>query len=336
MADKYNAADIRRLKAEGHTMPDGSYPIDDVEDLGNAIKAVGMGNADHDTIRKYIIGRAKAMDASHMIPDTWSPDGSLSADDSDAGRSMSMPSPYTRTFGLEDISVRSGGDGRTVEAYASVFNTAAPVRDQDGEYEEIIDPSAFNRAIDHQQRSGRQFPVLFNHGMTIFHTPDPEGGIPIGVAEEVRADRKGLFTRSKYHNTPRADQVLEAIREGSISAYSFGGSFLRSTPSVPARGFKKQAGTLPTVRRMEASLREFGPATFPVYANAEIVGVRAEQVASMLGQLSPLEFDRLRGFLGTPGSGPAADDPPAGHSTQHNRQIIRDKHARLARQYPRS
>jgi HK97 family phage prohead protease len=169
--------------------------------------------------------------------------------------------------------------------------------------------------------------------MTIFHTPDPDGGIPIGVAEEVRADRRGLFTRSRYHNSPRADQVLEAIRDGSITAYSFGGQFLRSSPSVPRGGFRKDGrGNLPTVRRTEASLREFGPATFPVYSGAEIVGVRAEQVALMLGNLPPRELDRLRGILGTPGDpGPAADDPPEGHSTRPNRQTILANHARFLR-----
>jgi hypothetical protein len=50
-----------------------------------------------------------------------------------------MMMEYTRSFSLEDISVRSGGDGRTVEAYATVFNTPAEVRDQDGEYIEVID-----------------------------------------------------------------------------------------------------------------------------------------------------------------------------------------------------
>ena len=78
---KYSAADIRRLKAAGHTMPDGSYPIDDSEDLDNAIRAVGRGsNNSHSAIRKYIMRRAKALGESDKIPDTWNADGSLSAD----------------------------------------------------------------------------------------------------------------------------------------------------------------------------------------------------------------------------------------------------------------
>lgn len=80
---KYSAEDKRKLAAQGHAMPaegdDGepSYPIDDQEDLDKAIHAVGRGGADHDRIRKYVIGRAKAMGHSDMIPDNWASDGSL-------------------------------------------------------------------------------------------------------------------------------------------------------------------------------------------------------------------------------------------------------------------
>jgi hypothetical protein len=44
---------------------------------------------------------------------------------------------------------------------------------------------------------------------------------------------------------------------------------------------------------MESTLREFGPATFPVYQGAEVVGVRAEQAALILSQLTTGEIDRL-------------------------------------------
>ncbi len=76
---KYSAADLRRLKAKGHTYPGTtSYPIDDDEDLSNAIHAVGRGKvASHDKIRAYIIRRAKEMGKSSEIPENWNSDGSL-------------------------------------------------------------------------------------------------------------------------------------------------------------------------------------------------------------------------------------------------------------------
>ena len=256
---------------------------------------------------------------------------------------------YTRSFALEDISVRSGGDGRTVEAYATVFNTPAEVRDQDGEYIEVIDPTAFNMAIGLAKRAkgGWNIPVIFNHGMTLFHTPSEMDSLPIGVVEDIKADKRGLFTRAHYHDSPRARSVLESIREGSISAYSFSGSFRRSDPKVPRGLFRRDSqGDLPTVRRMESTLREFGPATFPVYAGAEVVGVRAEQAAMFLSRLAPGEADRLASLLN---SGSRTDDQsepdtstsddveavteeqPEEHSGRSNREQLLARYAEFIR-----
>lgn len=78
---KYSAEEQRTMLAAGKAFkgPDGepSYPIADGADLKSAIHAVGMGNESHDSIRKYIIKRAKAMGKSSEIPDTWAADGSL-------------------------------------------------------------------------------------------------------------------------------------------------------------------------------------------------------------------------------------------------------------------
>lgn len=78
---KYTAEEQRTMLANGQAFkaPDGSpsYPIGDKADLDSAIHAVGRGGADHDAIRKYIIGRAKALGASSDIPDNWAADGSL-------------------------------------------------------------------------------------------------------------------------------------------------------------------------------------------------------------------------------------------------------------------
>jgi len=66
----------KRLASQGKAMSDGSYPIRNKEDLSNAIRAVGRGNADHDAIRRHIIKRAIALGAREMIPRTWNTDGS--------------------------------------------------------------------------------------------------------------------------------------------------------------------------------------------------------------------------------------------------------------------
>jgi len=74
---KYDADDLRRMAASGQAMRDESYPIADHEDLTRAIRAVGRGGADHGSIRRHIIARAKALGAASEIPDNWNSDGSL-------------------------------------------------------------------------------------------------------------------------------------------------------------------------------------------------------------------------------------------------------------------
>jgi phage head maturation protease len=235
---------------------------------------------------------------------------------------------YVRSFPLEDARIRSG-DGRTVEAYAAVFDVPTEIRDQDGRYNEVIDRVAFNRAISDAapqgNRSAWRVGVFYNHGRTLYGTPSERASMPVGTPLEIKADTRGLFTVTQYHRTELADEVLESIRSGSLPGYSFQGSFRRSTAvdhagrnlnRVPRGGFRPSAdGQLVTVRRMESSLREYGPTPFPAYELAEVVGMRAEQAAVMLNNLDPQERAQLvellrDGALLDAPDGDSSDDSP--------------------------
>lgn len=78
---KYSDDDLKDMLAKGHAMKnangDASYPVEDEDDLEKAIKAVGRGSADHDSIRKHIIQRAHALGLAGKLPDNWNTDGSL-------------------------------------------------------------------------------------------------------------------------------------------------------------------------------------------------------------------------------------------------------------------
>lgn len=244
------------------------------------------------------------------------------------GRSELAPSPFLRSFPLSDISIRAGGDGRTVDAYATVFDTPVPIHDQDGDYIEVIDRKAFDRILPKLAPSGGRSSwrvgVFYNHGMTLHGTPSDRNSMPIGVPLEIKADGHGLFTRTRYSKGADIDRILDAISEGSLSAYSFSGRFDRSDPMPPRGGFRAdRRGSLPTVRRTESTLREYGPTPFPAYQDAAIVGVRAEQITEQLDHIT--ELLRSGAPLDSPQLSGAPDDrdspPEDSHQVRSGRSV---------------
>ncbi len=228
-----------------------------------------------------------------------------------------------RLYPLEDMHIirsADGGDGRTVEAFAAVFDDPAEIQDFEGHYVEVIDRDAFNRAIDHASRMRGGFPgavkVLYNHGMTIQGTPSERFSMPIGTPVEIRAEQRGLLTRTRYNETPLADEVLENIRSGSITSQSFTGRIMRSNPQLP-RGekYRPLRGELTTVRRTELGLREYGPVLWPAYSGAEILGVRMSTPGG--AALDPDEDPGAEQAL-PPDGELAAGDPHAPEGDEHS------------------
>jgi HK97 family phage prohead protease len=188
---------------------------------------------------------------------------------------------FMRSYPLEDIHVKPGSDGRTVEAYAAVFDVEAEIQDFEGHYNEVIDRSAFDKVLSRAQQSDGSWRVgvFYNHGMTLHGTPSDRGAVPIGTPELIRTDARGLLTVTRYNKTEQAEDILEAIRSGGITAQSFTGRIMRSDPTL-SRADRRRGGYLPvngrlqTVRRMELGLVEYGPTPMPAYADAAIMGVR--------------------------------------------------------------
>jgi HK97 family phage prohead protease len=241
-----------------------------------------------------------------------------------------MSDYISRGVPITDLEVQ----GRTVTAYAAVFDTPAEISDAHGHYMETIDRTAFNRTI---KGAGQKAGVFYNHGMTIHGTPSEAGSIPIGVPTSITADRKGLLTVSRYNGTPMADAVLEAMRDGAIPGYSFTGRIIRSNPERLPR--RRSSGELPTVARMELGLKEYGPTPFPAYSGAEIVSMRS----ALLGGHAIMSEDELAEKLlnlllsratrvsdSAPSvTAPAPDDDTDSPShSGRNRDLIRDRIAR--------
>lgn len=75
----YTDAQRKQMAAAGTAMSDGSYPIANTSDLKNAIQAAGRNQSPEQqvVIRKWIMRRAKALNATTLIPKSWKPDGTL-------------------------------------------------------------------------------------------------------------------------------------------------------------------------------------------------------------------------------------------------------------------
>ncbi|MCX4468960.1 HK97 family phage prohead protease [Micromonospora sp. NBC_01655] len=219
---------------------------------------------------------------------------------------------YLRTWALDDISRSRTGDGRTVTAYAAVFDTPTEVRDQHGHYHEEIHRAAFNRTA----KAGRAV-CLYNHGMTLDGKPNGTLQVPLGTPLEIRPDGRGLLTVTRYNRSDTADAVLAAIDAGDIKAQSFRGRVIRSNPMgrIPRA---RPGQPLPKVTRLELGLSDYGPTPIPYYEGAAIVAVRsAVQLVDQLDDDQRAEL--LAALTATPANaGPGAEDP---HQPVHSGRL---------------
>lgn len=228
---------------------------------------------------------------------------------------------FVRAFPLDNIQIRAGGDGRTVEAYAAVFDTPTEIHDQQGHYREQLGRTSFNKTIADQ---GLRFGVYYNHALTVRGTPSDLGSVPLGSPVEApRVDGRGVITVSRYNRSALADSVLEAIRAGDITGQSFSGRFITSTPPVPRGGYRAAGdGSLPLVTRQQIAMREYGPTPMPAYDVPMVLGVRhrgddasrARALASLhdhyaRAQLTPQDTANLTLLLAQLAAADGAIDP---------------------------
>lgn len=185
--------------------------------------------------------------------------------------------PILRSFQIDDLVVRSDGDGRTVEAYAAVFNQPTEIQDQYGHYYEVIDRAAFNGVI----KRGVKPQVFFNHGRDMYGNRSDRWSTPVAVHRSIDADGRGLRVQSWFVNTPAGDEALELVRSGAVDGYSFSGKPNRTKQMAPSA-----AGDLPTLIRQDMGLVEYGPAIMRAYEGAKVLALRSQQ----LDDFSPEEW----------------------------------------------
>lgn len=292
----------------------GKYPVDTAEHARAAWSYINMPK----NAAQYPMNGVTLSEVKDRIKAACKRFGIDVSDDNSSGGGASR-SEMMRDYPLEDLHiVRSGdgGDGRTMEAFAAVFNTETEIRDHEGHYLEVIEPAAFNKRLADLKRSRQGFgqvKVLFNHGRDMEGTPTERFQMPVAVPMSIEATPRGLLTRSRFVSTPLGDEVLELVRSGAVTAMSFTGRIVRSDPQLGRYGRHRpdSSGRLVTVRRAELGLREFGPVLFPAYEGAEIAGVRM----STPGTWEP---DDEEDAALPPDVEAAAGEPPAAERDEHS------------------
>jgi HK97 family phage prohead protease len=169
----------------------------------------------------------------------------------------------------------SGGDGRTLEGYAAVFDADTEINSWEGHFKERIVRGAFRKTL--RERT----PVLqFDHGHD-----SRFGSLPIGSFESIKEDKHGLRVQARLFD--HAEPIREAIASGAVSGMSFRFKVVRDEwadnkgniikdrnelVDLLYGGDKKRGPLQRTIK--EVKLMEAGPVVFPAYPQTS-VGVRS-------------------------------------------------------------
>lgn len=174
------------------------------------------------------------------------------------------------------------GSGKTLEGYASVFNSFYDVNDHLGSYREQVAPGAFRKTL--RERT----PVCqLDHGAHPLI-----GELPLGRFTRLAEDSHGLYFRLEMHDGWLFDPVKEAVRSGAISGCSI-------RFAVP-KGKEDWNDTMTERTIREAKLYELGPVVFPASPSTSVAlrsllaRLGEEECATLLNEIStrsePVDF----------------------------------------------
>jgi HK97 family phage prohead protease len=184
---------------------------------------------------------------------------------------MVIPNPERVRFSEFPFTLEraeADGDGLTIEGYAAVYNSPTHVRDQDGEYDEVILPGAFARTLKASTPT-----LMFEHGKH-----PVIGTMPLGRIGEVRDDARGVWYRGRLSDNWLIAPVRDAIRDGAITGQSFAWSPVKHDWSGKTSSACRY-GSLRSVRELRC--REMGPVVAPAYQDTSVA------VRSALRNLEP-------------------------------------------------
>jgi HK97 family phage prohead protease len=177
--------------------------------------------------------------------------------------------------------------GSTLAGHFAVFDRWTKIDSfWEGTFMESVAPGAFRKTFDDNRSNMR---VLFNHGQ------DQQVGLkPLGPIETLREDKTGALYEVPLLDTAYNRDLLPGLQNGLYGS-SFRFSVVREDFNRRAEASDHNPDGIPERIVREASVKEFGPVTFPQYPDAE-AGVRSLTDDWLLKQLFA-DPDRLRQLL---------------------------------------
>lgn len=196
----------------------------------------------------------------------------------------------------------------TLFGHFAVFNEWTEVDSLwEGQFMERIAPGAFAKTF---KERGDQVKVTFNHG----HDPTM-GDLVLGPIRSLTEDEEGAA-----YEVELLDSVPAMLREG-LEKGVYGSSFrfrvMREEFNQDVESSKVNPKGLPERTIKEVELYEFGPVTFPAYANAT-AGVRSMTDEDIFERISKAEgLRRFYNFIKArdPEEPPAPSDPTPAEAT---------------------
>lgn len=263
-AKQYTAAQ----REAATTMPDGSFPIDNVADLRRAIAAAGRGNpppspARLAAIKRWIIRRARALGAVEVLPEQWRSLSTLFDEDQREFRSVSA------------MDAELSADGNTFTGYASVFDVVAHI---DDDITESVSRGAFRKVLATQRDN---VPFLYNHGRMTGASGIPMATTAAGTLR-LGEDTKGLHVEADLpQHHPEVRMLREQIDRGEVGGMSWG--FVigdRKNARVELRGASLHRELLGFKKILDVS-----PTWEPTYAETDV-------------EIRSMRYNSIRDFLG--------------------------------------
>jgi len=165
--------------------------------------------------------------------------------------------------GLRAASV---GAGNTMFGHFAVFDVWTEINSMfEGNFLERIAPGAF--ADTFRDRRG-QIRVLYDHGA------DPMiGNKPLGSPDVLREDKTGAYYEVDLFDSSYVNDLKPAIRSGQVGA-SFRFKVTGEEWASPEKATRDNPQQLDERTITKVDLYEFGPVTFPAYADAS-AGLRS-------------------------------------------------------------